>query len=434
MPSDAVRPRIGRVGPFQAVVAAVLVFFPRALAAQDSTGEETSERSLLPRTEIDSAIAESRFRLGPVYLLPRIAITDATYDSNVYGTTEDPVADFRMTVLAGLGLILPVGKNVFLRVNAFPEYTWYAQLEERRFFGGIYDGSVRVFANRLTLEGYGDYSKRDVLFSSEVQTRTIEEIDTVRLGAELRILPRLFIYGEGQLRQFRYSGPEGETVTLSPTKTNRSERLVRGEVRYRWNENVRIAAGYEETRAEFDAQPEQYDNVTRSVVGDIYYDRKKLFVKVSGGYSELRPYHGSTILPFSGPTGSGSVSYKPLRPLELQAFAGRRLNFGVSSPYYISDRYGGAVVIRTGWRVSLRGFGTLGTDSYSTPVEVPDVGLVDRLDDVKEYGGSLELFFTSRIQARFNVTESRYNSNVPGNDRSYFRWSVSLLLGGNLLQ
>ena len=170
------------------------------------------------------------------------------------------------------------------------------------------------------------------------------------------------------------------------------------------------------------------------LIASYYYDRKKLFVKVSGGYSELRPFHGSTILPFSGPTGSGSVSYKPLRPLELQAFAGRRLNFGVSSPYYVSERYGGAVVIRTGWRVSLRGFGTLGTDSYSTPVEVPAVGLVDRLDDVKEYGGSLELFFTSRIQARFNVTESRYNSNVPGNDRSYFRWSVSLLLGGNLLQ
>jgi hypothetical protein len=82
----------------------------------------------------------------------------------------------------------------------------------------------------------------------------------------------------------------------------------------------------------------------------------------------------------------------------------------------------------------MRGFGSLGTDSYSTPVAVPEGGLVDRRDDVKEYGGSLDILFTSRIQARFAATESRYNSNVPGYDRSFSRWSVSLLLGGNLLK
>jgi hypothetical protein len=82
----------------------------------------------------------------------------------------------------------------------------------------------------------------------------------------------------------------------------------------------------------------------------------------------------------------------------------------------------------------MRGFGSLGTDSYSTPVEVPGGGLVDRRDDVKEYGGSLDFLFTSRIQARFAGTETRYNSTVPGNDRSFFHWLVSLSLGGNLLK
>ena len=262
----------------------------------------------------------------------------------------------------------------------------------------------------------------------------IEELDTFRLGAELRVLTRLFVYGEGQVQRFRYSEPGAEQTGPSVSTTDRTERGVRGEVRYRWTEDVRVAAGYEEKRAEFVSQPQQYDNVTRTVVGTVYYDRQRLFVKVSGGYSEEEPINDSTILPFSGFIGSGSVSYTLLRPLDLQAFAGRNLNYGVSSPYYISDRYGAGVVIRTGWRVSMRGFGSLGTDSYPTPVAVPEGGLVDRRDDVKEYGGSLDFLFTSRIQARFAATESRYNSNVPGNDRSFFRWSVSLLLGGNLLR
>lgn len=414
--------------------AAGVFLLSRALTGQPSTGEEISERSLLPRAEIDQAMAESRFRLGPVYLSPVIAIRDATYDNNIYGTSENPKGDFRTTVLAGVGLILPVGKNVFLRASAFPEYTWYAQLAERRFFGGNYGGSIRVFANRLTLEASGDYSKTDVLFSSEVQTRAIQELDTFRLGAELRVLPRLFVYGEGKLQLFRYSEPGAEQTGLSVSSTDRTTRGVRGEVRYRWNENVRLAAGYDETRAEFASLPQQYDNVTRAVVGTVYYDRGKLFVKVSGGFSEEKPIHDSTILPFSGFIGSGSVSYTLLRPLDLQAFAGRNLNYGLSSAYYVSERYGAGVVIRTGWRLSMGGFGSLGTDSYSTPVAVPGGGLVDRRDDVKDYGGSLDFLFTPRIHARFAATKSLYNSNVPGNDRSFFRWSVSLSFGGNLLK
>lgn len=421
-----------RVKPWRLVLAAGVLLLPHGLVGQESTGE-VSERSLLPRTEIDQAMAESRFRLGPVYLLPVIAIRDATYDNNVFGTNENPTGDFRTTVQAGTGLILPVGKNVFLRAGAFPEYTWYEQLAERRVFGGKYGGSVRVFANRLTLEASGDYSKTDVLFSSEVQTRVIQEIYTFRLGAELRVLNRLFVYGEGDVKRHRYSEPGAPETVQGVSLTDRTERGFRGEVRYRWSEDVRLGAGYEQIQAEF-VQPQQRDNETKTLRGTVYYDRQKLFVNVSGGYTQQRPIHGSTLPPFSGYIGYGSVTYTLLRPLDLQAFADRGVNYAVGSPYYVQDRYGASVVIRTGWRVSMRGFGSLGTDSYSTPVEVPGGGLVDRVDNAKVYGGSLEFSFTSRIQARFAATKSLYNSNVPGNDRSFFRWTVSLLAGENLLK
>ncbi len=419
--------------PWRVVFAAgALLLLPRGLVGQESTGEGLSERSLLPRTEIDQAIAESRFRLGPVYLSPAIAIREATYDNNVFGTSENPTGDFRTTVLAGAGLVLPVGKNVYFRAGVFPEYTWYAHLVERRFFGGNYGGAVRVFANRLTLDASGDYSKADVLFSSEVQTRVVQELGALRLGAELRILNRLFVYGQGQVQRFRFVGAEDEA--LAPSTTDRTERLLRGEIRYRWSDNVRLAVGYDETRAEFASLPQQRDNVTRAVVGTVYYDRRNLFLNVSGGYAAERPIHDSTLPLFSGLIGSGSVTYTVLRPLDLQAFAGRGVTYGVGTPYYIADRYGAGVVIRTGWRVSMRGFGSLGTDDYSTPFAVADEGLVHRRDKVKTYGGSLDFFFTSRVQARFAATKSLYNSNVTGNDRSFFRWSVSLLVGGNLLK
>ena len=416
------------------LVAILLTGVTAQISAQLPTDTVVQTQVVTPREEIDRAMADSRVRLGPVRLSPEISIREATYDNNVYGTSENPTGDFRTTISAGFGLVLPVTPNVFVRAGIFPAYTWYAELVERRFFGGNAGASFVVYLNRLTVEGSAGASKEDVIFSTEAQGRVIQNLGTVRLGVEYRLLKRLFVYGEGQIQRFRFTGPGAEVSTFDPSTTDRTARLIRAGFGYRWSEDVRFAVGYEETRAEFVSAPEQYDNSTTAIIGTISYNKPKLKVEFSGGYREGGPIHGSAIRPFSGFTGSTSASYSLLRPLDLYAVANRNLSYGVSSPYYISTRYGGGVVLKVGWRLRLQGLLFAGSDEYTTPTALPDGQLVDRRDDVSGYGGGLDFTFTPRIQMRFSAWESRYNSNVPGNDRSFFRWFVSLNLGGNLLQ
>jgi hypothetical protein len=422
-----------RIGCRAAAVAAFLLV-PRLLVAQLPVEPGMTEPSLLPRGELDQAIGESRFRLGSVYLTPVLAITQATYDNNVFAATVNPTGDFLATVSAGVDLILPLGQDVFFRLGAFPAYTFSTPVEAMNFFGGQFGGSFSIFLNRLTIEAGAGYSKQLIVYSSEYQARVIQGLGTVRLGAELRILRRLFVYGEGQIQQFRFSGPGAESAIAGPATTDRTTDLVRAEIRYRPSDSVRIGVGVQQTTAEFVYAPQQYDNLTRSVIGDVYYERGKIFMHASGGYTEGKATHGSTVPPFSGLIGSGFASYSLLPRLKLEGFAAQNLNYGLSSPYYVSARYGGGVVVKVGWRLNLQGFGYLGTDSYSTPTPVAGVGLVDRVDDVTGYGGGLNFILSSRFQLQFLGTESRYNSNVPGNDRSFFRWTVSLGLGGNLLK
>ena len=404
------------------------------LSAQLPTDVTVQTQTVTSRAEIDLAIASSRFQLGPVRLSPEISIRELTYDNNVYGSIDNPQGDFRAVVSAGVGLILPVTPNIFVRAGIFPAYTWYAELTERRFFGGTTGASVLVFANRLTIEGSVDGAREDVIFSTEEQGRVIRNLATARLGAEYRLFTRLFVYGEGQIQRFRFTGPGAESASFDPSTTDRTTRVVRAGLGYRWSEEVSVAVGYEETRAEFVYAPQQYDNSTKAIIGTISYNQPKLKLSISGGYREGEPIHGSSIPPFSGVTGSGSASYSLFRNLDLQAVAGRNLSYGVSSPYYISTRYGGGIVLNVGWRLKIQGFGYGGSDEYTTPTELPDGQLVNRKDDVSGYGGGFDFLFTPRIQMRFSGTESRYNSNVPGYDRSFFRWFVSLNLGGNLLQ
>jgi hypothetical protein len=404
------------------------------LSAQLSTGGVQKDRIIEPREEIEAAIAESRFHLASVRLSPEFSIREATYDNNVYGSVDNPKGDFRTVLSAGLGLILPVTSNVFLRAGLYPEYTWYAELKERRFFGGRYDASVLLFLNRLTIEGNGRVAREDVIYSSEQQGRVVRNVGTAKLGAEFRLLTRLFIYGEGQIQRFRFTGQGSDAGNFDPSATDQTSRVVRAELRYRFSESVRLGAGYEQTRSEFLATAQQYDNSTRAVIGTIYYDRQRVFLRVSGGYREGKPLNGSTFPPFSGVTGSASAAYSVLRQLELRASASRDLRVGLTSPYYLETRFQGGLALRAGWRLVLQGFVGFGTDSYATPFLLPGGQLGDRKDDVLNYGGELDLALASRIQMRFGATEDRYDSNVPSYNRSFFRWFVSLNLGGNLLR
>lgn len=416
-----------------AVTAAILFLVTGVLGAQVPEDQVLSERILSPREEIDKALAESRLHLGPVRLSPEVSIRDVTYDNNVYGSAENPTGDFRMTVSAGIGLILPVTPNVFFRAGIFPAYTWYAELEARRFFGGSTGASFLVFANRLALEGGAGAAREDVIFSSEAQGRVIRNLSTAQLAAELRLLARLYLYGKGEIQRFRFTGPGAEAPTFDPSTTDRTSRLVRVGLQYHWSESVKIGAGYEETRAEFVSTPQQYDNSTSAVIGTVYYDQPKFFLHVSGGYREGKPINGSTVPPFNGLTGSSFASYSLFPRLDLQAFASRGLSYGLSSPYYVATRYGGRIVLKVGWRLKLQAFGGSGTDAYSTPTLLPGGLLIDRKDDITGYGGGFDFLFSPRIQMRFVATESRYNSNVPGNDRSFFRFFSTLIFAGNLL-
>jgi len=194
------------------VCRALAVLFPvvvfRPLSGQIPTNAVLTEHVVPARESIDGELAASRYHLGPVRLTPGLYILDATYDNNVGGTEDNPVGDFRMTIAAGLKLIAPVTRNFYIRATVLPSYTWYATLQEKRFFGGEYGGSFIVFANRLTVEGGGGYSRQDVLYSTENQQHVIQNLTTAGLGAEYRLVNRLYLYGGGRVQWWEYTGPE----------------------------------------------------------------------------------------------------------------------------------------------------------------------------------------------------------------------------------
>ena len=110
------------------------------------------ERIIPTKEAVDTDMANSRFRLGPVRLLPGFDVSNAGYNSNVFGHPQNPVGDWTATVNVGTRLIVPFGSKFYLLGDVFPGYTWYATYTDLSNFTGTAGASFAGFFNHLSFE------------------------------------------------------------------------------------------------------------------------------------------------------------------------------------------------------------------------------------------------------------------------------------------
>src|SRR6266513_2797001 len=72
------------------------------------------ERGCTPRGRSCRELPVKSWLVGGVLrVAPTFAVRDLGYDSNVFGTADNPVGDWHSTVAAGARFIVPVGAKVY---------------------------------------------------------------------------------------------------------------------------------------------------------------------------------------------------------------------------------------------------------------------------------------------------------------------------------
>jgi hypothetical protein len=118
--------------------------------------------------------------------------------------------------------------------------------------------------------------------------------------------------------------------------------------------------------------------------------------------------------------------------VELQVSGHRRpvdSNF-LDIPYFFETRNAAGVQVSLGKRVSLRGFVSIGPNSYPIDVVV-GTNLIARKDDVTEVGGGLLFRFYRNVEVSVGGSQARYTSNIDGLTRSVLRISTGMSLKGD---
>jgi len=272
----------------------------------------------------------------------------------------------------------------------------------------------------------------DSVVSSEIIAIQRERVLAVRGDLDIVLLRRLSIVANGEDQRRRYSAGGAENPTADYSLNDRTEVAARGGLRYRFSEESDLALGVEGTWTTFEKSGPTRDNESRAVVLGVRVDKPRLIVHLLGAYREGRPQNGSTFPGYREPTGSAFVSVTVVRPLDLEFMGRRRITYSVGSapPYYLDVRYGGGLKVRIGSRVTLHGTAEFGQNRYTVGDRPDPAG---RVDDAREYGGSVEVIVSSLVSLRASLTRSRYDSNIEGLDRRYNQLGIGLRIGRDFL-
>jgi len=413
-------------------VVATCLFAVGSLAAQLASDVVPRQRLVPRREQVRRELESSRYRLGPFRLQPLFRVTNLGYNDNVYGSSENAVSDWTATAAAGLHWTLPFGAKTYFRGDVLPEYTWYANLAERRVLGGTYGASYVALFERVQFEAAVEKSKGLRVVSSELEAVAEQDARDASFDVELELTPAISMFGSARARSLVLDSADAASGTQLALVENldRDDAAVRAGLRYKLTSFFDVTLAGERTQSEFDRRPQFRDNETTAILLGVHYDRPRFYVNLMGGRRQARPLDGSSFPAFEANTGSWFSSYELAAPVAVETYGHRRVSFGVqeANPYFLETRAGGALVAALGQRVTVRMFADSGTNDYQTPAHASGIA---RSDDVLTYGGGFSFRVHRGISAVIAASQAEYDSNVDAFDRSVVRLQTSIVISGD---
>jgi hypothetical protein len=410
--------------------ALAIPFCAPALFAQLTSDVVPRERVVAREEQIRRDLENSTLRLGPFRLEPMFMLRDLGYNNNVYGTPDDRVSDWSASVGAGTKWTLPFGSKMYFRGDAVADYTWYAELTERRILGGTYSAALVGLFNRLSVQASAGKQKTFTPLSSELDANVVRTLSDTTFDAEIDLLKRLSVFGTFQGQSPSYEVPGAESGDfLKVDELSRDEQLVRGGIRYRVRSYFDVSLGAERTESTFELSPVGRDNTSEAVILGLHYDRPRIYANVNVASRQGKGVGNSAFPDYSTNTGSYFASYVLVAPIEVQAYGHKRVAYSIfeSNAYFFENRNGASLMFRAGDRVLLRAFGELGDNRY--PVASPGRSEL-RVDDATTVGGGFAFRLFRNVALTILLSQSEFDSNLDAFDRSVMRVQSGLSFGG----
>lgn len=374
--------------------------------------------------------SEVRVRIGPLWVNPRVELSNIGVDTNVFNQPDDqnPKTDFTLTLTPSTDVWLRLGRS-WLKVNIREDIVYFRKFPSERSVNNHYTVGWRLPLNRLIVDVSPDYLNTRERPGFDIDARSRRREYGGRGQVEVRMFSKTFIGLNGSWRRVDFDQDAFFLGNSLRRELNRTVRSGGASLRHQLTPLTAISLNVSREHDRFAFSPLRDSNST-AVSGSVSFDPHALIKgSASFGYRDFRPL--SSGLPgFKGSTGTGELSYTLLGTTRFGVQFKRDVvySFDVNEPYFLETGFNGSVaqqvfgpfdaIVRAGR--SRLAF----TDRQGAVVPVSN-----RVDRVKTIGGGIGYHLGRELRIGFNVDKQRRTSGITRRRFDGLRYGVAVTYG-----
>jgi hypothetical protein len=387
-----------RIGSSTLIVAAALL-----VCASDAIAQ-------IPRPPEPDAV---RVRLGPLWLNPTLALTNAGVDTNVFNESDadDPKRDVTLTLSPRSDVWLRAGRT-WITGNVREEMVWYEKYVDERSLNTGYGVAWIVPLTRVSLMAGGSWLNTRERPGFEIDARAPRHDRTFNGAAEVRVMSRTLLGVRGERRKVDFDDNASFLGRDLHAELNRTETAAALTVRHEVTPLTTIALDIGRSHDRFELSPERDAQSTRVGVA-VELDP---FALISGraqiGYREFKP-DSADVPGYTGTIASIDLAYVALgsTKLTVQAIRDVQYSFDLNQPYYLQTGVSGSVAQQIYGPLDVQA--RVGTQhlAYRNRTGI-DAAITARVDRVRAYGFGIGYHLGRDVRVGFNIDQQTRRSEL----------------------
>ena len=374
-----------------------------------------------------------RFRVGPLYLTPKLVLKNAGVDTNVFNQRTGEIPDTAVVLSPTVSAAWPVGRRLRLTGEGHLDLNYFhrQQTERSTDFGG--EGRAEVDISRFTFFGAGGGGQSRQRFSIDLDQRVLRHERWASTGVTLTASRRLSVtvLGTGYVYEYGSLAVRGANVKAS---LDRNELTGSAQLRYALSRRTTLVGSVDAIEDRFLRQDRVASRLSRSYryLGGFEFGEKALLRgRLLAGVREFPSSPSAP--PYRGPALSTSLSLPLLHFGQGTVVAERDIFFALTPTTtlgqdrfwntYASTRFTGEAAVNLPWALSARG--TLGFEEARYLLPYPRNGaFATRVDHLWTSGASVLRSFRAGVRLGGTIQWVRRVSSFPEFSYQGLRYGV----------
>jgi len=346
---------------------------PRALAAQPEADPRKGART----------------HIGPVYLTPRLDLSNLGVDTNVFNESVHPKRDFTFTVTPSVEAWMVFARRATVKATAKVDLVYFRTYASERSVDPTVAVRPEVYLTRLTVFGEASLLRTRQRPNFEIDARARRTERAARLGVAYRLWPKLWLEMSGRQTQIEFDADAVFQGTYLDEVLNRTERAGAASLRYQWSPLTAFVATAEGQQDRFPKIPARDTDSVRFMGGALLQPRALISGSAFVGVRHMLARREENFLGFGVVAASAGLSSTLFGVTRLGFLADRDVSYSWEflSPYYIRTGVGASVRQALGRRLDVmvggQRYGHRYRDATGAEVRwlgVPRVDVVRNLD------------------------------------------------------